>query len=89
MILVALLLASSRNYKFVFKIAETKNDDAMRVLVPPGKDPPTPLGGPTMSGTSYKATKRPELLLMCSVSTLMRCCCTMLTSSYPVQVEPI
>lgn len=65
---------------------ETKNDEVMTVLVPPGKDPPTPLGGPTMSGTSYKATKRPELLLMCSVSTLMRCCCTMLTSSYPVQI---
>lgn len=66
---------------------ESKSDDALRVLIPPGHDPPPPLGGLTMPITSNRSTKRPELLLMCSVSTLMNCCSTMLTCSYPVQVS--
>ncbi|KAA8534550.1 hypothetical protein F0562_032067 [Nyssa sinensis] len=65
----------------------TVSNEAMRVLVPPGKDPPPPLGGQkTLGNASDQAAKRPERLLMSSVSTLMLCCCTMLTSSYPVQV---
>ncbi|CAK9149218.1 unnamed protein product [Ilex paraguariensis] len=66
---------------------ESKGNEAMRVLLPPGKDPPPPLGGQTIFGeASNQATKRPERLLMSRVSTLMLCCCTMLTSSYTVQV---
>lgn len=65
---------------------ETKSNEAMRVLVPPGKDPPPPLGGSTMLETSDQTTKIPERLLMSSVSTLMLCCCTMLEGSYPVQI---
>ncbi|KAH9656670.1 hypothetical protein KPL70_022773 [Citrus sinensis] len=50
---------------FVFP-AEHKGTEAFRALVPPGKDPPPPLGGHT-------------------ISMLIFCCSTMLTSSYPVR----
>ncbi|KAL8090247.1 uncharacterized protein LOC141697677 [Apium graveolens] len=66
---------------------ESKSDEALRVLIPPGNDPPPPLGGLTMPITSYGSTKRPELLLMCSVSTLIDCCSTMLTCPYLIQVS--
>ncbi|KAK3001207.1 hypothetical protein RJ639_022001 [Escallonia herrerae] len=62
---------------------ESQCSEAMRVLVPPGKEPPPPLGGQTSSDL---ATKRPDQYLVSSVSTLMLCCSTMLTSSYPVQI---
>ncbi|KAK9282790.1 hypothetical protein L1049_011011 [Liquidambar formosana] len=66
---------------------ETKCNEAIRLLVAPGKDPPPPLGGHIISGEALdNATRRSERLLMSRVSTLMLCCCTMLTSSYPVQV---
>ncbi|GFZ11211.1 hypothetical protein Acr_22g0006090 [Actinidia rufa] len=66
---------------------ESKSIEAMRGLVPPGKDPPPPLGGHCTGEASDQRIKRPERLQMLSVSTLMRCCCTMLTSPYPVQVR--
>ncbi|KAK3028729.1 hypothetical protein RJ639_037752, partial [Escallonia herrerae] len=62
---------------------ESQCNEAMRVLVPPGKEPPPPLGGQTNSDL---ATKRPDQYLVSNVSTLMLCCSTMLTSSYPVQI---
>ncbi|XWS56869.1 hypothetical protein CRYUN_Cryun09bG0122400 [Craigia yunnanensis] len=60
---------------------EAKSDEARRLLVPPGKDPPSPLGG-----ASCKATSSSERLPTTTVSSLMFCCCKMLTSSYPIQV---
>ncbi|KAB1210289.1 Proline-, glutamic acid- and leucine-rich protein 1 [Morella rubra] len=67
---------------------ETKRNEATRLLVPPGKDAPASLGGHTFSGeVSDDSPRRSERLLMSSVSTLMLSCCTMLTSSYPVQVN--
>ena len=87
--LAVLLPAFEYIYKFVYISAESKSDEALRVLVPPGNDPPPPLGGLTMPITSYGSTKRPELLLMCNSSTLMNCCSTMLSCSYPVQVSYI
>lgn len=66
---------------------ETKRHEIIRFLVPPGKDTPPPLGGNKMSGeASTKARKSSERLPMPSVSALMVCCSTMLTTSYPVQV---
>ncbi|KAG8490313.1 hypothetical protein CXB51_015448 [Gossypium anomalum] len=59
---------------------EAKSDEARRLLVPPGKDLPLPLGGASFKGTSS------ERLPTAIMSTLMFCCCKMLTSSYPVQV---
>lgn len=58
----------------------------MRILVPPGKDPPPPLGGQVVGEASDQRIKRSQQLQISSVSTLMRCSCTMLTSTYPVQV---
>ncbi|RWR72605.1 proline-, glutamic acid- and leucine-rich protein 1-like protein isoform X2 [Cinnamomum micranthum f. kanehirae] len=66
---------------------ETKSTEVVRLLVPPGKDPPPPLGGQSESGeVSAQATKWFDQWLMLRVSTLMQCCCIMLTSPYPVQV---
>ncbi|KAJ0657558.1 hypothetical protein HanLR1_Chr14g0548151 [Helianthus annuus] len=62
---------------------ETKT---MRALVSPGKDPPTPLGGLTIFDLSNKSTK-PERVSMGCISSLMLCCSTMLTSSYPAQAK--
>ncbi|XP_052488727.1 uncharacterized protein LOC105773909 isoform X2 [Gossypium raimondii] len=59
---------------------EAKSDEARRLLVSPGKDLPLPLGGASFKGTSS------ERLPTATISTLMFCCCKMLTSSYPVQV---
>ncbi|XP_052186561.1 uncharacterized protein LOC127797577 [Diospyros lotus] len=65
---------------------ESKSNEAMRLLVPPGKDPPPPLGH--LAGeVSEHGTKRPEPLQISTISILMHCCCTMLTCSYPVQVK--
>lgn len=60
---------------------EGRADEARRLLVPPGKDPPSPL-----AGTSFKATRNSGRLPTATVSSLMFCCCKMLTSSYPYQV---
>ncbi|XP_042498607.1 proline-, glutamic acid- and leucine-rich protein 1 [Macadamia integrifolia] len=66
---------------------ETKCNEAKKCLVPPGKEPPPPLGGQTMSGeASDQAIKRSEKLIIPRVSMLVLCCSTMLTNPYPVQV---
>ncbi|KAE8708996.1 Detected protein of unknown function [Hibiscus syriacus] len=66
---------------------EAKYDEARRLLVTPGKDLPSPLGGHTsLEGGSYNRTSS-ERLPTATISTLMFCCCKMLTSSYPVQVS--
>ncbi|XP_021679004.1 uncharacterized protein LOC110663860 isoform X2 [Hevea brasiliensis] len=63
---------------------ETKWDEAVRLLVPPGEITPTSLWGQNLlEETSDRARKRSKLS---SVSALMHSCCTMLTTSYPVQV---
>ncbi|KAH0981972.1 hypothetical protein GBA52_009149 [Prunus armeniaca] len=68
---------------------ETKRHEIIRFLVHPGNDTP-PLGGNKMSGeASTKARKSSERLPMPSVSALMVCCSTMLTTSYPVQVVTV
>ncbi|KAL4576739.1 hypothetical protein LXL04_012838 [Taraxacum kok-saghyz] len=64
---------------------DTKGSETMRVLVPPGKDPPTPLGGLTVFDFSNKSTE--QRLSMSNISTLMLCCSKMITTSYPVQVK--
>lgn len=71
---------------FVF-LAENKGTEAVQALIPPGEDPPPPLGGHTLQGESVDdAAKRSERLTMFSISMLIFCCSTMLTSSYPVRV---
>ncbi|WCJ22691.1 hypothetical protein M5689_004768 [Euphorbia peplus] len=63
---------------------ETRWDEAVRLLVPPGEATPTSVWGQTLlEETSERAQKRSKIA---SVSTLILCCCTMLSTSYPVQV---
>lgn len=61
----------------------------MRLLLTPGKDPPPPLGGQSLSRVTVDNTMRPEHLQISRISTLMFCCCELLTSSYPFQVRSV
>ncbi|KAJ7970575.1 Proline-, glutamic acid-and leucine-rich protein 1 [Quillaja saponaria] len=77
-----ILLSISDNLNDAFRglEEEAKRNEAVKLLVLPGKDP-------KVSGeATYKATKNSEQSLMSTVSTLMLCCATMLTSSYPFKV---
>ncbi|XP_026381355.1 uncharacterized protein LOC113275975 [Papaver somniferum] len=65
---------------------DSASREFLRLLVLPGKEPPPPLGGNLSVQTSNPAENRSEKLLLSRVSTLMLCCCTMLTNPYPVQV---
>ncbi|XP_026386237.1 proline-, glutamic acid- and leucine-rich protein 1-like [Papaver somniferum] len=65
---------------------DSASREFLRLLVLPGKEPPPPLGGNLSVRTSNPAENRSEKLLLSRVSTLMLCCCTMLTNPYPVQV---
>lgn len=72
---------------FYSPVTEARSSEVVRLLLPPGKDPPPPLGGPTAPGKiSDQAMKRPEQILVSRISTLITCCCTMLTNSYHAQV---
>ncbi|KAK7851730.1 hypothetical protein CFP56_041023 [Quercus suber] len=85
---ILLLLNAHLNDAFQGLEEEGKCKEAVRLLVPPGKDLPPPLGAQILSGeASDNSTRKSEQSLMSSVSMLMLCCCTMLTSSYPVQVN--
>ncbi|CAN4114407.1 unnamed protein product [Withania somnifera] len=66
---------------------ETIRTESMRLLLPPGKDPPPPLGGQSLSRGTADNTMRPEHLEISRISTLIFCCCNMLTSSYPFQMS--
>ncbi|KAK4385523.1 hypothetical protein Sango_2676300 [Sesamum angolense] len=55
-------------------------------IASPGKDSPPPLGGLASEQSSDLSTRKPERLLGSRISTLMQCCCNMLTSPYPVMV---
>lgn len=68
----------------LYSLSETRCREAVRLLVAPAKSHPPPLGG--QHEASEKSKKRSELSVISSISTLMLCCGTMLTNSYPVQV---
>ncbi|RAL45561.1 hypothetical protein DM860_009425 [Cuscuta australis] len=66
---------------------ETRHNEAMRLLLPPGKDTPPPLGGQdTPRKISSENMNRSEHMLISRISILMLCCSTMLSSPYTVQV---
>ena len=72
---------------FFISFSESKlYDEAIRLLLPPGKDPPPPFGLTVSGEQSHSMRKKSEHLLTSSVSALMICCSKMLTSSYSVQV---
>lgn len=66
---------------------ESKRDEAVRLLVSPGKDPPLTLGGQVVGkdGSSMVVNTSRKSLVP-SISLLMHCCSTMLSNPYPVQV---
>ncbi|KAL0538644.1 hypothetical protein IC582_022795 [Cucumis melo] len=66
---------------------DSKGSEFVRLLILPGKDPPPPLGCCSSSeGSLDKIKKSSERMLISSISTLMVCCSTMITSSYNHQV---
>ncbi|KAK6156280.1 hypothetical protein DH2020_010528 [Rehmannia glutinosa] len=84
---ILLYINSQLNDAFQGLEEEARSAQTMRALLPSGKEPPPPLSGLAASErTSDLSTRRPERLLGSRISTLMRCCCDMLTSSYPVMV---
>ncbi|XP_011076916.1 uncharacterized protein LOC105161048 [Sesamum indicum] len=83
---ILLCLNSQLNDAFQGLEEEVRSTQTLRALLPPGKDSPLPLGGLASEQTSDLSTRKPERLLGSRISTLMQCCCNMLTSSYPVMV---
>ncbi|KAG7012950.1 hypothetical protein SDJN02_25703 [Cucurbita argyrosperma subsp. argyrosperma] len=66
---------------------DSRGNEVVRLLIPPGKEPPPPLGcNSSAEGSFDKLTKSSERMLTSIISTLMLCCSTMITSSYPHQV---
>lgn len=67
--------------------AETKGSTVVRLLIPPGKDPPSRLGVQSrLREASELPTKMFHELIFPTISTLMHCCCLMLTNPFPTQV---
>ncbi|KAG6483146.1 uncharacterized protein LOC122015805 [Zingiber officinale] len=67
---------------------ETKGSSVVRLLVPPGKDPPSELGiRSLLRDVTYQPTKRFRYLVVPVVDTLIKCCCMMLTRPYTSQVK--
>lgn len=82
------LLTVGFNLSLFLICTEARHNEAMRLLLPPGKDAPPPLGGQDTSRKILTGTmNRPEHQLMSRISILMLCCSTMLTSTYPIQVS--
>lgn len=68
-------------------VAETKGSTVVRLLIPPGKDPPSRLGVQSrLREASELPTKMFHELIFPTISTLMHCCCLMLTNPFPTQV---
>lgn len=66
---------------------ETKGSTVVRLLIPPGKDPPSRLGVQSrLREASELPTKMFHELIFPTISTLMHCCCLMLTNPFPTQV---
>lgn len=83
------LLAINEHLNDAFQGFEDVNkaSEAVVPLLPPGKDPPPPLGGEHVAKEAVQKTRnRFFQLLVPRVSSLMHCCCVMLTNPYPVQV---
>ncbi|XP_028755686.1 proline-, glutamic acid- and leucine-rich protein 1 isoform X1 [Neltuma alba] len=85
---ILVIINDQLNHSFQGLEEETKRYEFVKLLVPPGKDPPAALGGYiSAEKASYKATKKSEQSSVSIVSTLLHCCCAMLTNSYPFKVN--
>ncbi|WOL18805.1 proline-, glutamic acid- and leucine-rich protein 1 [Canna indica] len=66
---------------------ELKGSTVVRLLIPPGRDPPPQLGLKLrLKEAPVEAIKRFRELVVPTVSTLIHCCYMMLTNPYPIQV---
>lgn len=66
---------------------EKKSAEIMKMIVPPGKEHPPPLGGQTLSEKAYElVTRRLHDVLAPRLTALMHCLCIMLTNPYPLPV---
>ncbi|XP_010694706.1 uncharacterized protein LOC104907471 isoform X3 [Beta vulgaris subsp. vulgaris] len=83
---VLLSLSSLLNSTLEGLEEETRRVEVATLLVPPGTNPPPSLGGIFTTEEALKNGERSQKSLISSISSLMQCCCTMLTDSYPVQV---
>uniref|UniRef100_A0A0D3G5L6 Pre-rRNA-processing protein RIX1 N-terminal domain-containing protein n=1 Tax=Oryza barthii TaxID=65489 RepID=A0A0D3G5L6_9ORYZ len=76
------------NDAFIGLEEEKKGHEILMLLVPPGNDPPPMLGDQTKwSGGNVHVTKKFRVYTVPTISVLIHCCCVMLTSYYPVQVN--
>ncbi|EEC78919.1 hypothetical protein OsI_19333 [Oryza sativa Indica Group] len=76
------------NDAFIGLEEEKKGHEILMLLVPPGNDPPLMLGDQTKwSGGNVHVTKKFRVYTVPTISVLIHCCCVMLTSYYPVQVN--
>ncbi|XP_047091379.1 proline-, glutamic acid- and leucine-rich protein 1 isoform X4 [Lolium rigidum] len=75
------------NDAFVGLEEEKKGREIMMLLVPPGNDPPPVLGDQIKLGGNLHVTKKFRVFTVPTISALAHCCCVMLTSYYPVQVN--
>lgn len=78
-----IFLSYSKTYPF--SAAGNKSSQIIRFLVPPGKEPPSPLGGHAIL-KEETFIKRVQELLVPRVFALTQCACTMLTTPYSIQV---
>lgn len=67
---------------------EKKSSEVMKMIISPGKEPPPPLGGQTLSGeANVSKIKKLRELLVPRVTTLMDTLCIMLTNPYPLPLS--
>uniref|UniRef100_A0A0D9WER0 Pre-rRNA-processing protein RIX1 N-terminal domain-containing protein n=1 Tax=Leersia perrieri TaxID=77586 RepID=A0A0D9WER0_9ORYZ len=76
------------NDAFIGLEEEKSGHGILMLLVPPGNDPPPMLGDQKKwSGGNVHVTKKFRVYTVPTISVLIHCCCVMLTSYYPVQVN--
>ncbi|XP_074578673.1 uncharacterized protein LOC141835144 [Curcuma longa] len=68
-------------------LGEKKSSSIVRLLIPPGRHPPSQLGIlSSLNKVTEQSKERFLKLVVPTIVTLMQCCCMMLTNHYPVQV---
>ncbi|KAK4268227.1 hypothetical protein QN277_024913 [Acacia crassicarpa] len=81
---ILVVINDQLNHSFQCLEEETRRYEFVKLLVQPGKDPPAALGGYV---STEKASYTEKLSSVSIISTLLHCCCTMLTNSYPFKVN--
>ncbi|KAL5231909.1 hypothetical protein ABZP36_030685 [Zizania latifolia] len=84
---ILIMVNNLLNDAFVGLEEEKKGHDITMLLVPPGSDPPPMLGDQRRSGGNVHVTKKFRVCTVPTISGLIHCCCVMLTTYYPVQVN--